>query len=331
MKEILVGADPELFVLDDTGRNISCHTFLPGTKKRPHPVKYGAVQVDGTAAEFNIEPAPDKKTFVRNIHEVMAELRRMLPADHRFDIAASVHYDRAYFDTLPLSARRLGCLPDYDAYTGLQMCRPDAEQTMRTAAGHVHIGWTKGRSPFNGRHFQSCRTLVKELDASLGLASVLFDQSGQERRQLYGQAGAFRPKPYGCEYRVLSNAWLKSDELIEYVYDQVYRAIERLEDGGFWCHRAISEENAQDIINNGLAATAERYLDSYGFDMPPGYTREHGKPKKSTKANRSGSGYIKMNMVDESPPTAVNWDTVLEQYSGISNSSFYGESGDDGQ
>ncbi len=35
-----------------------------------------------------------------------------------------------------------------------------------------------------------------------------------ERRGMYGKAGAFRPKPYGVEYRTLSNAWLSNDERI---------------------------------------------------------------------------------------------------------------------
>jgi hypothetical protein len=34
-----------------------------------------------------------------------------------------------------------------------------------------------------------------------------------ERRKLYGKPGAFRPKPYGCEYRVLSNAWVDKPEV----------------------------------------------------------------------------------------------------------------------
>src|SRR3546814_7881426 len=35
---------------------------------------------------------------------------------------------------------------------------------------------------------------------------------------MYGAAGAFRTKPYGVEYRVLSNAWLKDSNLMSWVY-----------------------------------------------------------------------------------------------------------------
>ena len=56
--QLLLGADPEAFVvLKDGGIPVSAHGLLPGTKDKPFPVEKGAVQVDGMAAEFNIEPA----------------------------------------------------------------------------------------------------------------------------------------------------------------------------------------------------------------------------------------------------------------------------------
>jgi hypothetical protein len=48
----------------------------------------------------------------------------------------------------------------------------------------------------------------------------LFGMLTALRRELYGKAGAFRPKPYGVEYRVLSNRWLNSEALIRWVYNQ---------------------------------------------------------------------------------------------------------------
>lgn len=65
--KLLVGADPELFV-SDNGKLVSCHGLLPGTKAEPHRVERGAVQVDGMAAEFNIDPAGDEETFITNLN-----------------------------------------------------------------------------------------------------------------------------------------------------------------------------------------------------------------------------------------------------------------------
>jgi hypothetical protein len=45
--------------------------------------------------------------------------------------------------------------------------------------------------------------------------------SDKKRRELYGALGAYRPKSYGVEYRVLSNAWLESKEKMDIVYDVI--------------------------------------------------------------------------------------------------------------
>ncbi len=52
------------------------------------------------------------------------------------------------------------------------------------------------------------------MDAVLGIPAILLDD-GLLRKQLYGKAGAFRPKEYGVEYRSLSNFWVFSPEIIK--------------------------------------------------------------------------------------------------------------------
>ena len=56
---ILVGADPELFLRDKkTGQLVAADiNQIKGTKVTPYKVECGAVQVDGAAGEFNIDPA----------------------------------------------------------------------------------------------------------------------------------------------------------------------------------------------------------------------------------------------------------------------------------
>jgi hypothetical protein len=62
------------------------------------------------------------------------------------------------------------------------------------------------------------------LDLFLGVPSVLMDD-GEERKQMYGKAGAYRPKKYGAEYRTLSNFWIFDKKLIGWVWDQSERAL----------------------------------------------------------------------------------------------------------
>ena len=118
------GADPELFVLNSEGKVVSCHDFLPGTKARPCAVPGGAVQVDGTAAEFNINPSSTFEEFNDNINSVLDSLRSMLPAGHTLAAIPAHEYEEDYFNTLPYLAIELGCMPDFDAWTERRNPKP---------------------------------------------------------------------------------------------------------------------------------------------------------------------------------------------------------------
>lgn len=227
----IFGADPEIFVKTKDGKNISAHELVPGTKKNPFKVENGAVQIDGTALEFNINPASTAKEFVGNIHSVMRQLSSMVKSKDAtldFDISPTVIYDKELFAKLPEHAVELGCEPDFNAYTGLENDRPDSSllkglETMRTASGHVHIGWTNDADRYAPDHFEDCRMLTNLLDWCLATASKGWDKDSQ-RSRLYGKPGAFRPKPYGMEYRVLSNRWLSDPKIAEFVFETARKA-----------------------------------------------------------------------------------------------------------
>src|SRR3990167_4495040 len=137
--QILVGADPEVFLTRTADKKlVSAHDLLPGTKELPYLVPYGAVQVDGVAAEFNIKPAEDSQKFAFYIESVMSQLRSMTP-DHQLRIEAAVEFPEDYFMSVPASARVLGCNPDWNAWTESINPAPDGNSTcMRPASGHLH-------------------------------------------------------------------------------------------------------------------------------------------------------------------------------------------------
>jgi hypothetical protein len=228
--KILIGADPEIFMFDKKGVPVSAHGVIRGDKKNPQKVDKGAVQVDGMALEFNIDPAEDEDAFVSNINCVMDILRGMVP-DHDLRAVPVAEFGHDYIKAQPREALELGCDPDFNAWNNGEVNpRPNGNNPFRTGAGHVHIGWTSGENPYHPEHMQASIQLVKELDMWLGLPSLLYDKDSK-RRTMYGAAGAFRPKPYGCEYRVLSNAWLNSPELIKWVYRNTRLAIDTLMKG----------------------------------------------------------------------------------------------------
>lgn len=222
---ITVGADPELFVTKN-GKFRSAHGLIPGTKQEPFKVPHGAVQVDGMALEFNIDPVDNADDFVRNIKSVMSSLKDMVPG-YEFAIVPSCRFHGAHFKAQPDEAKELGCTPDYDAYTLTETPKPDGTTNMRTASGHVHVGFVQVDDPSTMEHMIRCATLVKQLDAYLGVPSILYDDD-VNRRSMYGKAGCFRPKPYGVEYRTLSNAWLLSEERMRFVFNQIVTAVDQL-------------------------------------------------------------------------------------------------------
>ncbi len=115
------------------------------------------------------------------------------------------------------AAHVFGCEPDYNAWTLSTNPSPSPPHPfMRSAGGHVHVE-TK----------EHPAEVVKAMDLALAVPSVLMDK-GEERKQMYGKVGAHRPKPYGVEYRVLSNFWIFDKKLVQWVWDSTAWALANL-------------------------------------------------------------------------------------------------------
>lgn len=247
MVKILIGADPEFFVKKN-GEYVSAHGLVNGTKEAPQPVKGGAVQVDGMALEFNINPAANWREWDTSFTTVLEGMRKLVPAEYTFHFDPVAHFGKDYIDQQPEEAKKLGCTPDYNAYTGEQNPTPNGELPFRTASGHVHIGWTEDMDPYDPDHFEACCMLTKQLDVCLGIPSLMWD-ADSTRRELYGKAGAFRPKSYGMEYRVLSNAWLSNVDLRQSIFHMTLKATKSLLDGKDYS-QYIGTDLIQSTINS---------------------------------------------------------------------------------
>ena len=221
-----VGADPEFF-LKKNGQFMSAFGLLHGTKEEPEIVPKGGLQIDGMAVEFNIDPANNVEEFIDNIGTVLAEARKRIPQDAEFDFNPTVHLSEEFLSEQPEKAVELGCDPDFNAYTGEENPRPEQMTPMRTAGGHVHVGWCNGADTDSVPHNDMCRRVIKAMDLYLGVPSVLFD-ADTERRSLYGQAGAYRPKSYGVEYRTLSSKWVQTKSLQKLVYNNTQLALQNV-------------------------------------------------------------------------------------------------------
>lgn len=219
---IRIGADPELFIFDKTTHlPVSAYGVIQGTKEQPALVPNGAIQVDGVAAEFNINPAVTEEEFLGNIFFVKGRLWKEIRSKNENYILRAepaIVFPKKLWDSLPEESKQLGCTPDYNAYTLEHNPPPDSSSRMRTGSGHVHISWQNQEEEITAGYIEHVAGLVRHLDAHLLPESKKWD-SDTRRASLYGAPGAFRPKSYGVEYRVLSNKWLDSVKTQSYVFN----------------------------------------------------------------------------------------------------------------
>jgi hypothetical protein len=248
-----LGADPEIFVTKD-GKPVSAHGLIGGSKSEPLKTSKGAVQVDGMALEFNIDPTDQGnfEGFNENIVRTMRDLKDMVPG-YSFNISPVQDFGEEGIKAAPPEALILGCDPDYNAYTLEANPMPDGTRTFRTGAGHIHFGWSTDIPVDNKEHIEICGNFIKMLDATVGMAMTFLDRDPR-RRELYGKAGAFRPKSYGVEYRTPSNVWIKNRNRRKLIHDLCNLAIRQMCNGVSHTRvtgHDVPEEIIVEIINTG--------------------------------------------------------------------------------
>lgn len=239
IKNVTLGSDIEFFVQTQKGEPIPAIGMVGGSKEQPKSLGQGYyIQEDNVAVEFNVPPAKSIREWNRNIERGFNKCLDVLPAAVRSSQAASLVFDRAYMNHP--KAMEFGCEPDINAWTKNVNPRPKAaNQFLRSAGGHVHIGWDE---PEMGTRFE----LIRACDVFCSIPA-LYEDNDVERRKLYGKAGAMRIKPYGVEHRVLSNYWLFQPEYTDSVAQRYYQAIAFINKG-----HTIAEEDApiiQEAIN----------------------------------------------------------------------------------
>jgi hypothetical protein len=257
-----IGCDPEVFVKKNK-KFVSAYGLIPGTKDNPFRVKQGAVQVDGMALEFNTDPASNENAFVLNVNSVLEQMKAMVPG---YEVVAVpvAKFTEAYMKQQPKEAVELGCTPDFNGWTGLVNDKPDQHKPMRTASGHVHIGWTSGTKNLEDpKHIHRCNLAGRQMDFYLGLGSLFYDDD-TERREMYGKGGCIRYKPYGVEYRTLSNAWLNSEQRMRWVFRNAVKGMQDLVSGKIL---AETYGDIQSIINTSDKKEAKKIIDRAGLEV----------------------------------------------------------------
>lgn len=219
MKVLSVGSDPEFFIQDRTGKVVPSRGIIPGNKKKPRPLVWGAVHRDNVACELNPIPASSETEFSSNFLNLKNEVEDKLLRNKCMSLVVKTSHEFSHEQLNYREAQEFGCDGDFTIWEHIQPpVMRDPYSLVRSAGGHIHIA-------IDGLNRANLATVISRLDLLISVPLVLLD-SDKLRRQSYGKAGCYRPKPYGIEYRTPSNVWCGSDELRRWVYRQVVRAVE---------------------------------------------------------------------------------------------------------
>jgi len=178
-----IGADPEFFDI------------------KPCPVGFretiGDIKIkqDGVCYEAEIPPCKDVVEFVGEV----SKLSYFIKHEKFFTSPAYFFTDEELYHK---SYWEVGCSPFFVVGKGKVKPVPYSDHN-RFAGGHIHLGYD--------------RSLVDDQVVVMILDKILYDlDPGRNplRDRFYGQRMAFRPKPYGIEYRSLSSMWINDPEWI---------------------------------------------------------------------------------------------------------------------
>lgn len=213
-----LGSDPETFLQNSAGKLISSIGYINADKWHPMQIpdmpSGFTLQEDNVTLEYGIPPASSAEEFDAHIAAVMQKSLEYVPQLSFSKLSCAV-FDADQMEH-PL-AHVFGCEPDFNAWTNDYNPSPQPPHPfMRSAGGHIHVE-TK----------ENPLAVIKAMDLFLGVPSVLMDK-GEDRKQLYGKAGAHRVKSYGVEYRTLSNFWIFEPSLRNWVWRNTALALDNL-------------------------------------------------------------------------------------------------------
>lgn len=275
IKFLKLGADVEAFVRDSrSDYAVPCIGIFAGSKELPLPIKSlgdgFAVQEDNVMVEYNI-PAVSEVQEWRNCHLRMATwIEDYLYGSKRYHLWSE---GSMIFKASALAhpqAQKIGCDPDYSVWTRSvnEVDPTHFKKGLRTAGGHIHVSFSiDGKSPEqHDRGLEVREAVIKAQDLFLGVPSLFMEsESDARRRELYGKAGAFRPKEYGVEYRVLSNFWIRGAERMEWAFGQSKRAVTSIADGLKFT--PALEKAIQSAINGRKMKIAENLVRNFDLDI----------------------------------------------------------------
>ena len=209
MKSQTIGHDSE-FGLMQGGQIVSA---LDAFNEDVHTTEAGRFFADNMNCEIAIEPVTTLDKFHQYTEDLLGAVRGM---GYELVMKPTIKYPERCMEHK--MARVSGCNPDYSPYHMATNDAPDftTSDSTRSCGAHIHASLAPDQDPY---------WFSRWMDVYVGLP-LLFAEEKSTRRDMYGKAGCMRVKPYGAEYRVLSNVWLDDPVKREFVWHGTHKAIE---------------------------------------------------------------------------------------------------------
>jgi hypothetical protein len=212
-REVTLGSDPEIAVVNSAGKIIPACGLFGGDKGKPVPVPtgHGGWLEDGIALELNPNPAKTPAEAYANLsYCIDAARKHVAPKNY------TLHYPvvEQIFNQVVLAkhpkAVEFGCAVDYSAYQigvpreGIMQKAMQTHGTgIRFYGGHLHLGvsnWPAALPKF---------VAIRFFDLLVGAPIAKnYTPYTSTRDNFYGNPGLYRETKYGVEYRTPTNSWL---------------------------------------------------------------------------------------------------------------------------
>lgn len=222
--------DVEMFFTSEKGNVVGSERVLPMGGLSTGDGKFA---IDGVQYEIQPKPEPCRANLINNISSCFKSLQENVlktsPDKYKVSFDSVMDVSPEELEVLCPESRVFGCAPSLNHYRKSESkirVNPSI-YLKRSAGGHIHLSsssvfnceWDSYGYSIDETLKKRTDVLVPVLDIVVANTCVLIDrdESNKERRKVYGKPGEFRVKPYGLEYRSLSNFWLRSCQLTSFV------------------------------------------------------------------------------------------------------------------
>lgn len=263
-KDLLIGSDPELFLIDYSGEIVPASNYIIGNKENPEKItdEGHAIQYDNVMVEYNIPPCKTSENWIKEHNFVLDYIKETIAEPENLSLLIVASKDITPEVAENPIAQVFGCDPDFNAWSNDKNVVSRDYPLLRTCGGHIHLG---SRDIVNE---EVCKKLIQAMDLYLSIPLVLLEPDSM-RKRMYGRAGAYRYKQLKngigiAEYRSASNFWLSSNDMMKFAFDQAQIAVNFVASGGI----ITNPNDIIEAINSNNGELAKEIMEDYNIVVP---------------------------------------------------------------